>query len=250
MIKKIYKNKMKKVIDEKGVSISYLTNQVGRMYGNVHRMINSDIIDDKKFSSVGDVAIALDVPITDLYEVQYDCDFSIDRLFENSESILEGAKSYDEALSVINKDITLNWVCFKEKNPIKLVYRINLVTDDKINSFKKIVYFWDDILEKYVCEEKFKYREYSIKAMDNDNDEVFILTDEGKHLKLRLNFSKSKGYIFIVRDEKNIPSELNLRYEISTPLVIKNQNREILRVTPFSSTKIYDLTPSIILIKI
>lgn len=250
VIKKIYKNKMRDVIDAKGVSISYITNQVGRMYGNVHRMINSDTIDDKKFSSVVDVAMALDVPISDLYEIEYDCEFSIDRLFENSESILNNTKSCEEALSVIDKDVTLNWVCFKDKNPIKLEYKINLVSEDKIMLFKKIIYFWDDILEKYILEEEYKYREHSVKAMDSHNDEVFILTDSGEHLKLRLDYNKSNGYIFIVKDETNIPSDLHLRYEIGVPFVIKNQNREILKTNSFSTTKIYDLAPSITLIKI
>ena len=61
------KNNIKKVIDEKGVSIREISKMLDMSYSNTHLLVNKEYIDKTHFITMLKIAEYLDVTVSELY---------------------------------------------------------------------------------------------------------------------------------------------------------------------------------------
>lgn len=65
------KNNIKKVIDEKGVSIREISKMLDMSYSNTHLLVNKEYIDKTHFITMLKIAEYLDVTVSELYVRNY-----------------------------------------------------------------------------------------------------------------------------------------------------------------------------------
>lgn len=66
----IAKNKLKEIVEKKGISIYEIANNTGMYYSSVYNAINREYLDDTKLGSLILISKVLDVPVREMYEIE------------------------------------------------------------------------------------------------------------------------------------------------------------------------------------